>query len=128
MVIGHADWSAKHFRFEEGRVCVIYDWDSLRLDKEINLVGHTATHISFTEYFDVPRRASPEEARLFVEEYEMARRAPFSEQECVAISAAATYGLAYTARYEHALVPEEKDVSGSFREALSSCGEKYLHP
>lgn len=128
MVIGHADWSAKHFRFEEGRVCVIYDWDSLRLDKEINLVGHTATHISSTEYFDVPRRASPEEARLFVEEYEMARRAPFSEQECVAISAAATYGLAYTARYEHALVPEEKDVSGSFREALSSCGEKYLHP
>jgi hypothetical protein len=128
MVVGHADWSAKHFRFEEGRVCVIYDWDSLRLDKEINLLGHTAAHFSFTESFDVPRRASPEEARLFVEEYEMARRAPFSEQECVAISAAATYGLAYTARCEHALVPEGKDKSGSFREALSSCGEKYLHP
>jgi Ser/Thr protein kinase RdoA (MazF antagonist) len=38
MVVGHADWSAKHFRFEEGRVCVIYDWDSPRLDMEINLV------------------------------------------------------------------------------------------
>ncbi|MDP8949366.1 MAG: phosphotransferase, partial [Actinomycetota bacterium] len=93
VVVGHADWSAKHFRFEEGKICVVYDWDSLRLDKETTLVGHTATHFPYTEYFDVPRRASPGEARLFVEEYEMARRAAFSEQEHVALCAAATYGL-----------------------------------
>src|SRR5687767_8440667 len=74
MVVGHADWSPKHFRFMDGKVGVIYDWDSLRLAKETNLVGHTATHFPYaeyyTEYFDVPRRASPEEARCFVEDYE----------------------------------------------------------
>jgi hypothetical protein len=126
MVAGHADWSVKHFRFKDGKVSVIYDWDSLRLDKEQNLVGHTATHFPYTEYFDVPRRASPEEARLFVEEYEIARGTPFSEQERIAVSAAAAYGLAYTARCEHAIDPEGKDLHGSFREALSSYGEEYF--
>jgi hypothetical protein len=126
MVIGHADWSAKHFRFKDGKVSVIYDWDSLGLDKETNLVGHTATHFPYTEYFDVPRRASPEEARLFVEEYEIARGTPFSEQGPIAVSAAAAYGLAYTARCEHAIDREGKDLRGSFREALSSYGEEYL--
>jgi hypothetical protein len=96
MVVGHTDWSAKYFRFQEGKVCAVYDWDSLRLDKETTLVGHTAAHFPYTEYFDVPRRASPEEARLFVEEYEMARGAPFSKRERIAVSAAATYGLSRT--------------------------------
>ena len=126
MVVGHSDWSANQMRFEDGKVSVIYDWDSLRLDRETNLVGHTATHFPYTEHFDVPRRASPAEARLFVEEYETARGAPFSEQEHVAVSAAATYGLAYTARCEHAIDPAGKDLRGSFREALSSFGEEYL--
>jgi hypothetical protein len=126
MVVGHADWSAKHFRFKDGKVGVIYDWDSLRLDKETNLVGHTATHFPYTEYFDVPRRASPQEARLFVEEYEIARAKPFSERERIAVSAAAVYGLAYTARCEHAIDPGGKNLRGSFREALARYGEEYL--
>ncbi len=126
MVVGHADWSVKHFRFKGGKVSVIYDWDSLRLDKETNLVGHTATHFPYTEYFDVPRRASPEEARYFVEGYESARGAPFSEEERAAVSAAATYGLAYTARCEHAIDAGGEDLRWSFREALASYGEEYL--
>jgi hypothetical protein len=76
----------------------------------------------------VPRRASPEEARLFVEEYEIARGTPFSEQERAAICAAAAYGLAHTARCEHALDPGGKDLRGSFRETLVRHGEEYLRP
>ena len=30
VVVGHADWSVKHFRFAGGEVRVVYDWDSLR--------------------------------------------------------------------------------------------------
>jgi hypothetical protein len=126
MVVGHADWSAKHLRFRDGEVCIVYDWDSLRLDKETSLVGHTSAHFPYTEYFEVPRRASPEEARAFVEEYEMARGAPFSERERAAVAAAATYGLAYTARCEHAIDPAGKDLKGSFREALLSYAAEYL--
>jgi hypothetical protein len=126
MVVGHADWSAKHFRFMDGKVGVIYDWDSLRLDKETNLVGHTATHFPYTEYFDAPSRASPQEARYFVEDYESASGAPFSEEERAAVSAAATYGLAYTARCEHAIEAGGEDLHGTFREALARYGEEYL--
>ncbi|MDQ5812902.1 MAG: phosphotransferase [Actinomycetota bacterium] len=125
MVVGHADWSAKHFRFKDGATCMIYDWDSIRLDRETSLVGHTAYHFPYTEYFDVPRRASLEEARLFVEEYETARGTPFSEPERAAVSAAATYGLAYTARWEHALDIAGENLRGSFREALRRYGEEY---
>ena len=105
---------------------MIYDWDSLRLDKETNLVGHTATHFPYTEYLDVHRRASPEEARYFVEGYESARGAPFSEVERAAVSAAATYGLAYTARCEHAIDAGGGDLHGTFSEALARYGEEYL--
>src|SRR5579864_8697788 len=38
-VIGHTDWSVKHLRFVDGQVSVIYDWDSLALDKEPVIVG-----------------------------------------------------------------------------------------
>ena len=126
IVVGHADWSAKHFRFEDGAIRMVYDWDSIRLDREPSIVGHTASHFPYTEYFDVPRRASPQEARLFVEEYEMACRTPFSDQERAAVSAAATYGLAYTARCEHAIDSEGKDLEGGFREALGRYREEYL--
>jgi hypothetical protein len=125
MVVGHADWSAKHFRFRDGAIRMIYDWDSIRLDRETSLVGHTAYHFPYTEYFDVPCRASLEEARLFVEEYETARGTPFSEPERAAVSAAATYGLAYTARCEHALDTAGENLRGSFREALRRYGEEY---
>ena len=51
-------------------------WDSLRLDRKTTLLGHTATHSPYTGYFDVPRRANPEEARLFVGDCEVPRGAP----------------------------------------------------
>jgi hypothetical protein len=119
MVVGHGDWGAKYFRFRENKVCVFYDWENLRLDKKTALVRHMATHFPYTEYFDVPSRVSPEEARLFVEEYEMTRGAPFFERERVAVSVAATYGLAYTVRCAHAMNREDKDLKGSFRGVLS---------
>ena len=65
-------------------------------------------------------------ARLPVEEYEAARGATFSEREYAALFAAATYGLAYTARCEHAVDPKGDWFSGSRREALVSTAEGYL--
>lgn len=125
-VVGHGDWSANQMRFEGSKVSVAYDWDSLRLDKETTFVGHTATHFPYTERLDIPTAPSPEEVRLFVEEYEAARVAPFSRRERAALFAAATYGLAYTARCEHAVDPGGAWFRGSRREALASTAEQYL--
>jgi hypothetical protein len=47
-VLGHAEWSAKHFRFEPSWVRIVYDWDSLVLENECILVGSPATHFEVT--------------------------------------------------------------------------------
>jgi hypothetical protein len=125
-VVGHGDWSANQMRFQSGKMSVAYDWDSLRADKETTFVGHAATHFPYTERLDVPAAPSSEEVRLFVEEYEAARGAPFSGRERAALFAAATYGLAYTARCEHAVDPEGNWFPGSRRETLASTAEGYL--
>lgn len=125
-VVGHGDWSANQMRFESGKMSVAYDWDSLRVDKETTFVGHAATHFPYTERLDVPAAASTKEVKLFVEEYEAARGATFSGRERAALFAAATYGLAYTARCEHAIDSAGVWFRGSRREALASTAEGYL--
>lgn len=127
-VIGHADWSVDQMRFKGGEVSVVYDWDSLRPDKEVIVVGIAAGNFTATWGAGVPNPPSPEEARLFVDDFEAARGGAFSDRERAAIAAAATYAVAYVARCEHALDPGGGNLSGSFREALALHGEKYLSP
>ncbi len=117
-VIGHADWSVDQMRFEDKTVSAVYDWDSLRWDKEVVFVGIAASNFAATWHGETPNPPTPEEARLFVADFEAARGESFSENERRAIFAAAVYAVAYMARCEHAVDPERNDVRGSFRETL----------
>jgi hypothetical protein len=103
-VAGHMDWSVKHFRFfDDGRVAMVYDWDSLRLAPEARVVGSAAA--TFTLMFDEDPTSPPDpaEAAAFVSAYERARGAAFGRDERLQVSAAALYALAYCGRCEHAL-------------------------
>lgn len=126
LVAGHADWVAKHFRFRGDEVHVIYDWDSLRLEPEPQLVAGAAVHFPYTEAFPVPRVASLDELRAFVEEYEHERPTPFAREERSAVWAYAVYALAYTARCEHARDPSGSRPADSYRDALARFGEELL--
>lgn len=126
-VIGHTDWSVKHFRFAGDAVRVIYDWDSLRVVGEADLVGSAAATFTYTEHLDVPRWPGGAEARAFAREYEVARGTPFSGAEWEAIGAAATYARAYGARCEQAIAPHVTAFSpGSLRDMLRRYGEADL--
>ena len=95
IVVSHTDWSVKHFRFEGGKIRVIYDWDSLRLEKETVIVGTAAATFPATWYLEVSSRApTPQEMRSFVQEYEAARGKSFARREREAVAAAATYVIA----------------------------------
>ena len=122
-VVGHGDWSAKHFRVEDGIVRVVYDWDSVKLEKETVLVGGAAA--TFTDRDD---RGSPtaEESLAFVDEYEAARGGAFSREERCAIGAAIGFSLAYSSRCEHAVDPSGEGFAGSYRERLMSVGDPLL--
>jgi Phosphotransferase enzyme family len=129
VVIGHRDWSVKHFRFVEGMVRVIYDWDSLALEKEPVIVGDAARGFPMTWHLNVSVAPTLDELWAFVEEYEAARGAAFTTAERAIIAAAAAYALAYSARCENCFDPAATNYpAGSFREALSRYGEALLAP
>jgi len=120
LVLGHVDWSVKHFRYAGERVRVIYDWDSLALEKEPIIVGHASANFTYTEFFGGPRLPTYEESRAFIDEYEVARGKPFTPDEYQTLKAAQIYEHAYSARCEHALKPTEtKYPEGSSRSLLT---------
>lgn len=126
-VLGHTDWSVKHFRYVNGNVRVIYDWDSLAYDKEPVIVGGAAIGFTYTEFFAVPWLPTQEEASAFVAEYEVARGQPFTTDERITLAAAATYSLAYSARCEHSLHPQERTYPpGSYRATLAHYKDTFL--
>ena len=126
-VIGHTEWSIKHFRFVDGTTSVIYDWDSLALEKEAVIVGNAARCYISTWHFDKPQAPTPDDARAFVADYEAARGSSFTQTERHMLAASATYAIAYTARCEHCLDLKASTFPiGSFRDVLSLYGEEFL--
>jgi hypothetical protein len=125
-VVGHTDWSAKHFRFADDEVSVVYDWDSLALVPEAHVVGVAAA--TFTANFElgVHPAPAPDEVRAFVDDYDRARPRPLRRREREQIAAIATYVIAYTARCGHAIGVREEP--GTFAAALREHGAAYLTP
>jgi hypothetical protein len=127
LVIGHNDWGVKHFRFVGKKVRVIYDWDSLGLEKEPIIVGHASCYFTYTEFFGESRLPTDEEMGAFIAEYEVARGKPFTFQEHQTLQAGKVYGLAYGARCEHALNPNETSYpEGSSRALLAQYRKGFL--
>jgi Ser/Thr protein kinase RdoA (MazF antagonist) len=102
IVVGHQDFSAKHFRFGAGgEITIVYDWDSVSIDYEsVTIGGAAATHTAALH----ARTFEPsiEDTLAFVADYEQARGGLPAEVREAAL-AYAVYAVAYTARCEHAL-------------------------
>lgn len=96
----HLDWGVKNCRFDQERVCVVYDWDSLFAASEAEMVGRAAAQ--FTAQWDLPAPLTPSltEVRAFVHEYEIARGRTFPDEEWVVLAASADYVVAQVARLE----------------------------
>jgi hypothetical protein len=130
-LVGHHDWSGKHFRFTGEHVAAVYDWDSLRLGREAVIVGNAA--MTFTTNFDLPGlklTPTPEEVRAFVDEYSAARSTALSRSEREQVAACAAFAAAYTARCEHCGADgyDASNDPNSFTTALRAHGEEYLRP
>lgn len=126
-VVGHGDWSVKHFRFLDDEITAVYDWDSLVRTDEPRVVGQAATTFPATWYVPVAVLATPDEARAFVDEYEQARGRSFTRDERRRLASAASYVLAYGARCESCGDPGATTFPpGSQRDSLARHGEEYL--
>ncbi|GCE07057.1 hypothetical protein [Dictyobacter aurantiacus] len=119
LVLGHVDWSTKHIRYLDEQAHVIYDWDSLQLDKEPVLVGHAAMTFTYIPFMpNISDSPSREEMLAFIADYEMARGRPFSAEERRTLAASMTVTMAYGARCEHSLAPDERDYPEGSRRAI----------
>jgi hypothetical protein len=98
-VVGHSDWSAKHFGWYGERISVVYDWpDSVALEAEETIVGQASVNFPATWDLPVePKLATAEESDAFVEEYEEAAARRLDRQ---GLEAARLYLIAYSARCE----------------------------
>jgi hypothetical protein len=103
LVIGHGDWTVKHFRFDGLRPTVVYDWDSINTDYETVFVGAAAATFTYTDRLPVVVWPTVPQATAFFEDYERARERPFSHEERRTAGAAAVYSRAYSARCTNAV-------------------------
>jgi hypothetical protein len=110
LVIGHGDWTVKHFRFDGLRPTVVYDWTSLGTDYETTFVGVAAASFTFTEHLPVTPWPTVGEATAFLDDYERARGRPFLAEERRATEAAAVYARAYSARCTHAVGKDARQM------------------
>jgi hypothetical protein len=105
----HLDWGVKNARFRAGRVCAVYDWDSLAAGSEAEMVGRASAE--FPTQWERPgrRTPTPEESAAFVAEYEQARGWAFTAEERAVSDAAADYLVAQVARQEGADAGDRED-------------------
>jgi hypothetical protein len=105
-VLGHRDWRVQNMRFADDAVSAVYDWDSLTVALEPEIVAMAAA--TFTKTDEIPvERALPTPASMaaFIADYEAAVGRRFTAGEWRTAGAAATHLLAYTARCEHCYGP-----------------------
>ncbi len=128
-VLGHADWRVEHLRFEDGKIVATYDWDSLALRPETELVGLSA--YGFTADWSVEgvrRIPTADDIRAFVADYETARERPFSKRARQSLFAHCVYFIAYGARCTHSLEPDKREwEEDTWPYLLRTEGEALLH-
>jgi hypothetical protein len=101
-VIGHGDWRVEHLRFADGELSAVYDWDSLSVGPEPVFAG-AAAH-AFTADWSIEGHAcipTVDESLAFLDDYEAARGAPFTERERRLAHAGLVATMAYSARCGH---------------------------
>lgn len=125
--VGHFDFRVEHLRFDGARVVASYDWDSLHNELVPVWIGSLAPHFTADwQREDVVRAPTLDEMRAFVADFEASRARPFSADERRTLAAAAVYGMAYTARCNHASNPREEGWNGDLRPLLRACARELL--
>ncbi|WP_090593599.1 aminoglycoside phosphotransferase/kinase family protein [Auraticoccus monumenti] len=102
VVVGHADWYAGNTAVVDGRLVGTFDWE-LVADTEAVIAGFAASCYAASATGG-GGLSTPVETADFLGDYEQVRRRLFSADERAAAAGAATWILAFNARWQVALI------------------------
>lgn len=126
-VIGHGDWESQNMRFENSKVAVVWDWDSLVLEREEVIAGVASgifTAQGDPDFSDAPE---PSESSQYLDEYSEFANFQWNTKKRRRAGAAATWVISYNARCEHSIATGDSDTSESpYLSALRQYGNEYL--
>jgi hypothetical protein len=129
LTLVHTDISGANVRVRHGRLCAVYDMDSLALTDEVARVAGVAVHFTYTGEEGCWTWPSREEAAAFVADYERARGRPFTRDERARLDAAAIYAIAYTARCELSFDPAAEESPTGMRARLRAApARRFFDP
>jgi len=125
-ILAHHDFRVEHLRFDGDRIVSTYDWDSVALRTEVDLVGGNAHGFTADWSQEKIRRVPTYEDILgFIADYEEVRAHTFTRSEHRAIRAWAAYWIAYGAWIS--IQPGDSGWDDdSWPALLADCGEKLL--
>ena len=81
LVVGHTDWRVQNMRMAKGGLTAVYDWESLEVLPETELVGGVAAAFMADWTHGMASFPTPEESAGFVADYARARRRPLAPDE-----------------------------------------------
>ncbi|MEA3056323.1 MAG: hypothetical protein QOD30_1755 [Actinomycetota bacterium] len=123
VIVGHADWYAGNTAISGGVLVGTFDWE-LVADTEPVIAGFAAACYAASSTGSAGL-STPEEAALFMRDYDNVRSHPLRDRERRTAAGAAAWILAFNARWQVALIDH-----GHYDEALVSLvrsrGEDYL--
>ena len=102
VVVGHADWYAGNTAMADGALVGTFDWE-LVADAEAVIAGFAAACYAASSTGG-GGLSTPEEAAVFLGDYDRARARPLSARERRTAAGAAAWILAFNARWQVALI------------------------
>ena len=93
-VVSHCDWESQNMRWIEGRLHVVYDWDSIAARPEATIAGAAGAVFTSTG------AATVDESCAFLDAYESSRGRAFSRDDREAYWAAGLWVRSFNAKKE----------------------------
>ena len=104
------DWTGKHFRFKNGQITVIYDWDSLGYMSLFRCIASAALTFPYNDEIGLVKFSSHDDLLAFLQDYQMAGGFRFEKRVVQLISAYCTYHASYICKCLCTLSDDRKSI------------------
>jgi hypothetical protein len=97
-VISHNDFTGKHFKFKDGKIAIIYDWDSLNYMSLYRNIASAAMTYPYNDEIGNIKFSGYNDLFVFFNDYQEAGNFRFTKNELTLLSAYCTYLASYTCK------------------------------